>query len=280
VISLRPQLSSCPRVAFSDQSEPSTSASPGGKELQSVCATVGSAVANREQLELHIDQHRRLWESAHRSAILAQEVEDVTLELMLAATSKFAQSLWLKKQKALLALKLAYSLLYLWESVWSRSYWSRRCIFFMRDRAAQSASIDMAQPYVPTQLFPLNMQHVAGSHSGDMSTKHTVPHLLALGVLLLELQMHGPIMDSCDLSNSDIRDTAINVLLELSDEGVMSKYYEAAIVSCLLLSGTGGIWRSLEDYDFRSWYCQEVITQLTDYITTSFDVTDSDLAKS
>ncbi len=199
---------------------------------------------------------------------------------MLAATSKFAQSLRVKKQKALLALKLAYSLLYLRDSVWSRSYWSPRCIFFMRDRAAQSSSIDMARPYVSSQLFPLRMQHVAGPHSGNMSTKHAVPHLLALGVLLLELQMHGPIVDSGSPSTSDIRDTAINVLLELIDEGVMSKYYESAIYACLSLSGTAGIRRSLEDYDFRSWYCQEVITQLTDYITESFDVTESDLATS
>jgi hypothetical protein len=200
----------CPRVGFSDQSERSTSTSPGSKELQSVCATVSSAVANREQQELHIDQHRRLWESARRSATLAEEVEAVTLETTLAATSKFAQSLWLKKQKALLAPKLASSLLYLRESVWSRSYWSWWCIFFMRDRASQSTPIDMAQPYVLTQLFSLKMQHVAGSHSGNMSTKHAMPHILALGVLLLELQMHGPIMDSSNPPKPDIRDTAIN----------------------------------------------------------------------
>jgi hypothetical protein len=60
----------------------------------------------------------------------------------------------------------------------------------------------------------------------------------------------------------------------------MSKYYESAIYACLSPSAAGGIRRSLEDYDFRSWYGQEVITKLTDYISESIDVTESDLATS
>jgi hypothetical protein len=111
---------------------------------------------------------------------------------MLAATNKFAQAKWLRKLEALLAL----SLLQLHQSAWSRRCWSRKCIYFMRERAAQLTPIDLSQPYMSTQLLPPWSQHTnsaVGCPLGDMPTKHAVPHLLALGVVLLELQMNGPI---------------------------------------------------------------------------------------
>jgi hypothetical protein len=93
---------------------------PGLRELHDICATISGAHTNREQIELHIDQQRRLWECSRRSTTLAQESEDVTLETLLAATSQYRPAFWLKKQKAVLALKLACSLLQLNKTAWSR----------------------------------------------------------------------------------------------------------------------------------------------------------------
>jgi hypothetical protein len=35
---------------------------------------------------------------------------------------------------------------------------------------------------------------------------------------------------------------------------------------------------SFEDFGFHSWYCQNVITPLTDYITDTFEMSSDDLA--
>ncbi len=219
-----------------------------------------------------------MWEHSRRSATLARDTEDVTLETLLEDTGLYAHKRWLKKEKAQLALTLAYSLLQLHGSAWQRRYWSLQRILFLRNRGTTPEPSCLEQPYVSTELLPPGLRRASVSPCADAATAagginahdHPVPGLLALGVVLLELHLNRPVTDHGTAASPNMR---LTVLKELDKSDDMGMNYHNAIAACLVpcMVSCYTKHRDFGDSGFRQWYYQHVVSRLKDHLSENFD---------
>lgn len=91
------------------------------------------------------------------------------------------------KERRILAVILAHSLLHLCESNWLENRWDKTHISFLPTDLNQ---LKLKPPYLNTDF-----QALAENNNSAMMSLHPSPAILALGILLLELQIWGPIED-------------------------------------------------------------------------------------
>lgn len=249
------------------------------KALQEICAASHAARERNLRLELLIDPQTNLWEdTTEENPTRLITSEFVTLERLLSQFPQYYNKRWLAKEKAILAVVLAHSLLQLHESEWLHRYWSKRHISFLRDRGfnfTKSARFNLERPYVSTKIsrFEAPCEFEPANDSISLAN-HPVPSLLALGVLLLELHLNS----SIDVEPTNLRSHLLELLHECGDDITMVPSYHQVICFCIYLSPLPPTRtsRSFDNAGFRDWYYHQVIEPLEDILHENFEVGQED----
>jgi hypothetical protein len=250
-------------------------------KLHDICKESQLAKKSHTRLQLVVDERGEVYTTGlGQSASGDKPSGDPILSLceVMANLKLYDRKRWLHREKAILAVILAYSLLQLHESSWWQTLWNSRSIAFLGLGAA-----DLAVCRSPDQRIRLRRPFTRSTIPGAGSLESPGPkqrknaHLHALGVVLLELYLNRSIKDDVDAQGgSDYRGVAQDLLEEHSDDMNMTAEYLRAVQFCLSphpnpYSGSF----SFEDEGFRELFYSEVISLLEDNLTARFDVNSS-----
>ena len=247
------------------------------KALEDLCKAVHVAHQGNLSLEIFIDEQEKVWGEAIKSTGIERAPDFLTLESFLATFNKFSSKIWLHREKAILAVLLAYSLLQLHSSPWLMEEWTSKSIFFLDSgsgfstgRPLASAQFKLRHPYVTR---PLDTSSATAGHERLVKSRARNHHLLALGMALLELYLNRSILDEHPFE--DIRNVGCEILEENADSVNMSQSYYEAVRFCLL-PGPDPVSRSysFEEAGFRELYYKEVIVHLENDLNERFEVSD------
>jgi len=184
------------------------------------------------------------------------------------------------KEKRILAVIIAHGILSFCESPWLDRNWDKQHISFYGHSAADE-SIDLTRPFLSTN-FQDSTQ--ASQNQSPFLALHPNPAILALGILLLELEICEPIESHWleeDLDNgqpnSNTNLTAAERLLVKSVDDLYESY-RMAIEGCLncnfaLLQGK----MSLENENFREQVYENIVAPLEDELWHGWKLTPDDL---
>lgn len=153
---------------------------------------------------------------------------NVSLETLLHSPRR-----WRLKDKRVLAVTLANTVLQLSEGPWLNKKWNAAHISFFE--AAQN-SIDFGRPYLTTQF----QQQTTDDAESELEFQsiHASPSLLSLGILLLEINQGRPIeISPLDLTDGMFKNanTELTAAMRFFEESVEDIYndYRRAIRACL-----------------------------------------------
>jgi hypothetical protein len=113
--------------------------------------------------------------------------EKITLAQLLTKLHKKSLRL---KEKRILALLLVHAWLQFAESTWLNNDWTKENVIFFR--TSEQSAVDIQRPYLFT-YFQENAAVKDIDDSGMISMIHPNPSALALGMLLLEIELTRPI---------------------------------------------------------------------------------------
>lgn len=189
---------------------------------------------------------------------------------------------WLRKEKAILAVVLAHSLLHLHESPWLRENWNTSQILVLQDMSTwpgdrSPSGYDLNRPYIATELRPSVPPHSLSEpnhiHHSIPQGAHQNPCLLALGVILLELHVNHTIVPEPGVP---ARWAAMRLLTQDSLRKSMPDEYWNATSFCLYPK-PDPISREIvfADPNFREKYYEEVVMRLERYLDSTFEVPDN-----
>ncbi|EKG17380.1 hypothetical protein MPH_05448 [Macrophomina phaseolina MS6] len=205
----------------------SVASSEAGKKIhvESICAIVSQA--RRSNVALLVEyESNTLWHRARKRTIPKQE-SCITLDHLLRHQGQRKL-----KEKRVLAVVLAHSLLHLCDSSWLKNEWDKTHISFFRSAANQLN----LKPYLHADFQALSGE----IDKSAMLQLHPSPAILALGILLLELQIWEPIENKRrpeDLTDDGLENvntnlmTAERVFMESDDE--IFENYRKAVRACL-----------------------------------------------
>ena len=249
------------------------------KALEDVCAAIEHAFVNDKPLELIINDKNQVWEVPQQNLCrwnIPREPKILTLQSILSEFPQYLKKRWLAKEKAILAVILAHSLLQLHESIWLRRYWTTEHISFLIDKDfafTKTSRFALKSPCVSTQIKQAALSNSEMADTGQLKQmNHPIPTLMALGIVLLELHLNATITGSIGSSTGDLRSRALEVLDECYDE--MTDNYHQAICFCIFLlpASPSRASRSFDNPEFRDWYYQQVITPLETNLSDNFDI--------
>jgi hypothetical protein len=230
--------------------------------VDSLCSLVKEPSARNISLGIEF-QGGKLWRARPRRRSLCVVEPEVRVPLdRLLQDSAMKLSL---KQKRVLAVVIAHAVLNFCESPWLDEDWDKRYISFYGHPTGDEG-LDFTRPYLST--------HFRGPRQGrkDQSvslTLHRSPAILALGILLLEIELCEPIESHWveeDLDNGqpnfNTNLTAAERLLENSVDEIYESYRMAigACLNCdfaLLLDDM-----SLENDSFRLQVYEKIVVPL------------------
>ena len=209
-----------PRMRIQVQAHLSES-KPPRKTLQNVCAAIEDAFVNGKALELIINDNNQVWEVPQENlskSTIPKDPKILTLQSILSESPQYLKKRWLAKEKAILAVVLAHSLLQLHESTWLRRYWTTEHISFLIDKDftfTKSSRFALKSPYVSTLIKETALTNDAMADANQLKQiHHPIPTLMALGIVLLELHLNATITASNGSSTGDLRARALEVLDE------------------------------------------------------------------
>ena len=216
-------------------------------------------------MEDHGDQ-QYLWQlpSQPRQLRVFESAEAVALQALLQGANELPL-----KEKRMLALILAYSLLQLCGSPWLSETFSKEQITFFFKSADEP---DYDRPYISTRFD----ESPTAAKGPDMNRLHRNPSILSLGILLLELHKEKPII-AYRKPEDLINGTEVNVNTDYTvvDREVKklkdcSLGYQEAIQACLDMpwKPTGRI--SMDDPATRNGVYEAIIRPLEDELKYLF----------
>ena len=234
----------------------SKTTSVNGENLQTICdGLVCNNNTHRLSLVLEgVCGQPKLYrvQNTPRRRLILETQPAISLERLLQDRKKLAL-----KDKRRLALVFAYSLLRYHTSSWLPGQWGKRQILFFH---TSDYGIDVQSPYISTFFEP--RQRV--SNSINLNCVHREPAILALGILLIEIDLGQPI-EEYRVSNDSIN---INTNWIVADRVVKtmdqcSEPYRNVIRSCLEIPWIpAGQHVSLEDRQVREGLYDYVIEPL------------------
>ena len=149
-------------------------------EVASICVSLAPhPQGRRDCLTFVLDETRKLWafESGQREPKIEIDQECISLEKILSLTpnSLSESTRMYKRDRLLLAVNLASSLLQLHETPWLPVNWCNKSIYFSRP-------IKLEKPYVLAKFSDSQTSQEAAQKSVVLN-----PYLVELGIMLLEL---------------------------------------------------------------------------------------------
>jgi hypothetical protein len=243
------------------------------KKLGEICDAIRAAHDDKLPLQIYIDNEERVWElDKAESGPDSQHFHQLlSLEHILSDIAPYNHKRWVAREKAILAVILAYSLLQLHEIPWLPPEWNTRHISFLNNKIHHNSpkppdyEVQLRSPYINKRLMMVATDSLASiSAAGSGRTTHRNPCLLALGVLLLELYLNRTIEEDLKRnSDSDTRSVALAILDDISDNSDLTFEYQEAVRFCL--SPTPDPFSrsySFKDPGFREQYYDRVIIML------------------
>lgn len=216
----------------------------------------------------------KLWRARPRRKSLCVEEPEVRVPLdRLLQDSAMKMSL---KQKRVLAVVIAHAVLNFCESPWLDEDWDKRHISFYGHPTGNGGP-DFTRPYLSTNFRDLTQAPKDQSVSFAL---HRSPAILALGILLLEIELCEPIESHWveeDLDNgqpnSNTNLIAAERLLEQSVDEIYESYRMAieACLNCdfaLLLDDM-----SLENESFRRQVYEKIVVPLEEELWHGWNLT-------
>jgi len=184
-----------------------------------------------------------------------------SLATLLASQRKFTL-----REKRILAVILAHSMLRFCESPWMGQEWSKHQLSFFK--SSKQGDFDLERPW----LSPDFANPCATEDFDELSGIHPNPSVLALGILLLEIEL-GDVLESFreagDLSPEGLEncDTAFFTAFRVWENKLDNAYwgYKAAVEACLrcdFFEREDGRPLSLEDEDFHEAIYEHIVQPL------------------
>jgi hypothetical protein len=245
--------------------------------VESLCSLVKEPGASRLSLGIEFEGGK-LWRARPRRRSLCVEEPELRVPLdSLLQGSAMKMSL---KEKRVLAVVIAHAVLNFCESPWLDGDWDKRHISFY-GHSTGDGGLDFRRPYLSTNFRDSTQ---AANDQAVFLTLHPSPAILALGILLLEIELSQPIESHWveeDLAdgepNFNTNLTTAERLLEKSVDEIYESYRMAieACLNCdfaLLLDD-----RSLENERFRQQVYENIVAPLEDELWHGWKLTADEL---
>jgi hypothetical protein len=228
----------------------------------SLCSLVREPSARNISLSIEFEDGM-LWRARPRRRSLCVEEPELRIPLdRLLQDSVMKMSL---KEKRILAVVIAHAVLNFCESPWLDGDWDKRHISFY-GHPTGNGGLDFTRPYLSTDFQDPTQ---ASNDQAVFLTLHRSPAILALGILLLEIELCEPIESHWaeeDLDNGqpnfNTNLTAAERLLEKSVDEIYESY-RTAIEACLNCDfGLLEDETSLENESFRQQVYENIVAPL------------------
>ena len=252
-----------------------------------ICQEVRSANSRNVGLQLFLSEREELFALQEASDRVKKRESQAMLTLndIMIRLKPFRQKKWLRKEKALLAVVLADSLLQLSSSPWSQTCWDSQTFTFKDP----DYHLNLRRPY--TMRHPVSKMNIHDS-SNLLPTLRKNAQIHALGILLLELYLNYPIDEAAGdefllspistASSSPIinlnlrRSLAQDLLQEHADDDDMTPQYYEAVRFCLSpRPNPDSRSFSFEDAGFREIFFREVVANLEASLREKWEVSDN-----
>jgi hypothetical protein len=211
--------------------------------------------------------------SPNRNSIVGSEPA-VTLDELLRGQKKFTL-----RERRILAVILANSLLHFCDSPWLSKEWSKKHVsFFYKAKDF----LDLKRPYLAIQFD----EPEPAEDPDEMFRLHPNSSILALGILLLEIEICATIESQrCpdDLSEDGTVNvnTDLTTALRLYEETVDNLFvdYRNAIRACLDCNFMEDPEQStsLEDESFRQAVCEHIVAPIENELLRGFNIRPEDI---
>jgi hypothetical protein len=185
------------------------------------------------------------------------------------------------RERRILAVILAHSMLHFSDSPWLSKHWNKSHLTFFQCASKNGLQLDVHRPWISTQFengeIPENTE--------DGYRVHPNPSVLALGILLLEIELRAGIEQSRteeDLSPSGEVDCNTDLftaerLLESNCNDVFERFRKA-VDGCLKCDFVDeGASTSLDDDNFRQAIYDNIVLPLEEELEIGFSLTPEDL---
>lgn len=206
-----------------------------------------------------------------------QKLSDPKAETGLKELLAQAGRKWTLKERRLLAVVIAHAVLHFCEGPWLDKNWDKEHISFFPP-SGDDADVDLTRPYL-VATFDKEIEN--SDDDADSVMWHEHPSILALGVVLLELEMRGSIEERYNedglvkgVANAATKlTTAQRLLKEYVDETHVK--YHTAIEECLECD-----WIQDEDErddeTFREEVYQRIVAPLEDELRIGWGIKPGD----
>lgn len=254
------------------------------RRLGDICTQAKLATAKNCAVYLYVDEKEEVYTQHQegRLSIQSSSQQLVSLTEVMSRLQIYDHKRWLHREKSILAVTLAYSMLQLHESPWLQTQWNSDTIAFLDESSictCANEQFKLRRPFTRSQVTPPPSPSLNSSTTNPSARKplRRNAHLHALGVVLLELYLSRSIEpDVIAQGGTDYRGVAQDLLEEHSDDMAMTAGYLRAVRFCLSphpnpYSGSF----SFEDSGFREIFYSEVIGMLEENLMARFEVGES-----
>ena len=249
------------------------------RALEDICEAIRLAHSDQLRIEWAIDRERRLREvrGIPKNALYASSAL-LSLKYCLARLSSFSEKKRLYREKCILSIVLAHSMLQLHESPWLAREWNAESILFLEEPSmstpdSSSFGCFLRKPYVSTSLHVANTEpHAPLTVPEPRPRSHQKSCLLALAVILLELYLNRSI--TADIADvGDIRGALIDLAYDCYHNLTMTENYYYAIVFCINPTPDPvSRMASFDEPGFREIYYEKVIFLLEEDLKDKYEM--------
>lgn len=216
---------------------------PPGLIVDRVCVLVSEIVRHHPcKLRLYVQKDCLWYEQTLGESNISRGSQDPVplIDTLGRAGAPLSETLTRKIDKCRLQVLLANSFLYFYQSHWAGSDWAKEHIHFCRTKV--QGHLDITRPYLSASCGDI---HSNRERKLDMRMrKHPCPGILALGILLLEIELGHPVecYRADDNPNNGEAEFCIdadlpaawNMLKRCKDEGNSSYHFIDAVTACIL----------------------------------------------
>ncbi|CZR60317.1 uncharacterized protein PAC_10213 [Phialocephala subalpina] len=255
---------------------PASTKSEDRWRVEGICKLVEAVAARTScQLKLLVEDDELWYLSPGSATENIQRKDPVCLGDFLKLESPFPFERAKKRDRCILQVMLANGLLHFYKGPWLLREWNKAHICFYQARSQLIP--DLTRPYLSTQCSPLD----DSSEEEDSHLRvHPYPGILALGILLLEIELGQPI--ECDRpddspNNGKIfhidadRPVAMEMLEKCRDDSSID--FINAVEACLddrTFTGEFGRDASFNDLAFRRQIFEVIVKPLEDALQKVF----------